>query len=186
MEDRSIEDAKADRSELRVTATNGICPAGEKAASVFAAQKRIPVLSCEGACIRGEIARLAANLVSGADGYARACHGETFTVPDSGMAKWVNTSSKVVVIDGCFLRCHGRILQNVIAQDALVEFDAFSFYKKYTEFFDIDAVPEAERKAAAGQVAAGVIGAMAGIAEKQNGGCSVSAKSTCSCGCEQQ
>ncbi len=138
---------------LSVPTTNGICPAGEKAGSAFISEGRIPVLSCEGPCIRGEIARLAANAVSKADGFARACHGEAFTVPHSAMAKWVRGAEKVVVIDGCFLKCHGRILQNIVGKKSLVAFDALSFYRKYTEFFEIDSVPEEERKATAREVA---------------------------------
>ncbi len=138
---------------LSIPTTNGICPAGEKAGSSFMSEERVPVFSCEGPCIRGEIARLAANLVSKADGFARACHGEAFTVPHSAMAKWVKSSEKVVVIDGCFLRCHGRVLQSILDEKFLVEFDALSFYRKYTEFFDIDSVPEEERKSTAQEVA---------------------------------
>ena len=145
---------KGDRQiNLTIQTTNGICPAGEKAGSIFIKEGRIPVLSCEGPCIRGEIARLAANIVSKADGFARACHGEAFTVPHSAMAKWVKNSEEVVVIDGCFLKCHGRVLRDIVGEKALVEFDALSFYKKYTEFFEIDSVPEKERKSISKKVA---------------------------------
>jgi uncharacterized metal-binding protein len=142
---------------LAIEATKGICPAGEKAVSVFRSQGRAPVFSCEGPCIRGEIARLAANAVSKTDGFARACHGEAFTVPHSAMAQWVNESNTVVVIDGCFLKCHARILRGIVDAKALVEFDALPFYSKYTDYFDIDSVPEEDRNAAARQVTDGVI-----------------------------
>jgi hypothetical protein len=69
------------------------------------------------------------------------------------MANWVTKSDKVVLIDGCFLRCHGRILENIIGEENLVQFDALSFYKKYTDRFDIDSVPEAERNEVARYVA---------------------------------
>jgi uncharacterized metal-binding protein len=142
---------------LAIKATKGICPAGEKAVATFKNEGRSPIFSCEGPCIRGEIARLAANAVSKTEGFARACHGEAFTVPHSAMAQWVRNSKKVVVIDGCFLRCHARILRGIVNENALVEFDAVSFYNKYTEYFDMDSVPEEDRKAAALQVANGVI-----------------------------
>ncbi len=138
---------------FNVPTTDGVCPAGERAALSFINEKRTPVFSCEGPCIRGEIARLAANTVSKADGFARACHGETFTVPHSAMAKWVKNSEKVVVIDGCFLRCHGRMLRSLVDEKSLVEFDALSFYRKYTEFFETDSVPEEERRLTARKVA---------------------------------
>jgi len=72
---------------LKVTATRGVCPIGEIVGQRNADGRAIPVMSCEGACIRGEIARLAANRVAKTPGYARACHGELFSVPDSAMAR---------------------------------------------------------------------------------------------------
>src|SRR6266511_5816707 len=48
---------------LDVQGVKGSCPAGELYAKNQIAKKTIPVLSCEGPCIRGEIARLAANLM---------------------------------------------------------------------------------------------------------------------------
>jgi len=121
---------------------------------------RTPVLSCEGACIRGEIARLAANMVANEEAYARACHGELFSVPGSAMAEWVKKAEKVVLIDGCFLRCHGRILEGLIEKEKLVQFDALRVYQKYTDVFDIDDVPESERRETARQVADSVLTAL--------------------------
>jgi hypothetical protein len=150
-------DGNSGTIRLTIAATKGMCPAGEKAVSHFESEGRAPVFSCEGPCIRGEIARLAANAVSKTEGFARACHGETFTVPHSAMAQWVKGSPQVVVIDGCFLKCHARILRDIVDEQALVEFNALPFYNKYTEYFDIDSVSEDDRKAAAREVAEGVI-----------------------------
>jgi uncharacterized metal-binding protein len=138
---------------IEVSETDGTCPIGEKVGSRNQEEKKIPVLSCEGACIRGEIARLAAHLVAKEEPYRRGCHGELFTVPDSALAQWIKTTGKVVLIDGCFLRCHGRILENLIGEDNLVQFDALSLYRKYTDRFDIDSVPEEERRETARKVA---------------------------------
>ena len=142
---------------IEVENTRNRCPIGETIGNRNITEARIPVLSCEGACIRGEIARLAANLVAKEAGFARACHGELFSVPDSAMAEWVRKAEKVVLIDGCFLRCHGRILENLLGQEKLVQFDALKVYKKYSDIFDIDEVPEEERKAAAQQAASHVL-----------------------------
>ncbi len=138
---------------LEVTKTDATCPVGEKVGSKNLEKGKIPVFSCEGPCIRGEIARVAANLVAKEEPYRRGCHGELFSVPHSAMAKWVKKSDKVVLIDGCFLRCHGRILENIIGEENLIQFDALSFYKKYTDRFDIDSVPEKERLETARKVA---------------------------------
>lgn len=45
---------------------------------------------------------------------------------------------------GCFIRCFDRILENILGKDKLIQFDALSQYKKYTDKFDIDEVPEDE------------------------------------------
>lgn len=92
--------------------------------------------------------------------FARVCHGELLSVPDSAMAKWVRQADKVVLIDGCFLRCHGRMLESLIGAEKLVQFDALTVYKKYTDIFDMDDVPETERREAAQQVADSVLAAL--------------------------
>lgn len=140
-----------------VDETNGICAMGEHLGNQYRKDKKIPVVSCEGACIRGEIARMAAHLVAKEKPYRRSCHGEMFTVPASAIAQWMNEAEKVVVIDGCFLHCHGRILKNLIDEIKIAHFDALSVYNKYTDIFDIDDVPEEERKRVARQVADNVL-----------------------------
>ena len=145
---------------LKVGEVTGVCPVGEKHGNQNRKEGKIPVLSCEGACIRGEIARVAANLVAKEKPYARGCHAETFTVPYSAIADWVKNSEKVVMIDGCFLRCHSRILKNLIDEERLIGFDALSHYKKYTDIFDVDDVPEQERKKVARDVADWVLASL--------------------------
>jgi len=138
---------------LEITPTKSHCPVGEAYGGKCLAEGKVPVLSCEGACIRGEIARRAANLVAREGPYRRACHGELFAVPDSAMAHWVQEAQQVVLIDGCFLRCHGRILEQMIPAERLVQFDALSHYKRYTDRFDSDAIP-AQYRARSGRLGA--------------------------------
>jgi len=142
---------------IKVEDTKNRCPIGETVGENNIAEDKIPVLSCEGACIRGEIARLAANMVAKEEPFARACHGELLSVPDSAMARWVTNTKKVVLIDGCFLRCHGRIIEQLIGKEKLCQFDALSVYKKYTDVFNIDDVPQEERTATARRVADSVL-----------------------------
>ena len=139
---------------IAVEGVKGYCPAGETFAKRAIAEKKIPVLACEGPCIRGEIARQAANIVSQElPGYARACFAETFFVPHSSMARWVKGAEKSVVIDGCFLKCNGRVLSGLLEEGKMMGIDALPLYKKYTDLFLADDVPEEERKAVARQVA---------------------------------
>lgn len=143
---------------LEVEGVKGVCPAGEVYAKQTIAEKKIPVFSCEGPCIRGEIAKLAANLVAHeVQSLARACHAETFLVPHSSMARWVKSAEKTIMIDGCFLKCHGRVLKKLIGEDKVVHIDALPLYKKYTDIFLMDDVPEEERNAVARQVADKII-----------------------------
>ncbi len=138
---------------LTVDDTKAVCAIGEAAGKMSIDEKKIPVISCEGACIRGEIARLAAHLVAKEEPYRRSCHGEMFTAPHSAIAQWMREAEKVIVIDGCFMKCHGRILRNLINDEKLLQFDALSLYRKYTDLMSIDDVPEEERKATAREVA---------------------------------
>ncbi len=145
---------------IEVASTQGRCPIGETVGRENMDQGKIPVFSCEGACIRGEIARQAANMVARQDPYRRGCHGELFAVPHSAMAEWARKAQEVIVIDGCFLRCHGRIMRGLVGEDRLVEFDALSHYKKYTDIFDIDGVPAEERDETARGVADWVLASL--------------------------
>jgi len=143
---------------VAVEGVKGRCPAGEAYAQRNITERKIPVLSCEGPCIRGEIARLAANLVARElPSHARACHAEAFYVPHSAMARWVREAEKSVMIDGCFLKCHGRVLKNLVGDDKVVQIDALPLYRKYTDIFSMDEVPQAEREAVARQVADKII-----------------------------
>jgi len=144
--------------QLAVAGVRGHCPAGEAWAEQNIADGKIPVLSCEGPCIRGEIARLAANMVAREmPAHARACHAETFFVPHSAMARWVREADKCVMIDGCFLKCHGRVLKGLVADEKIIHIDILPLHRKYSDVFLIDDVPEAERKSVARQVADKVI-----------------------------
>ncbi len=138
---------------LKVSEVKGVCPAGEVYAKRNIAAKTIPVLSCEGPCIRGEVARLAANIVTEEAPYARCCYAETLLVPHSSMTAWVKGAEKVVVIDGCFLRCLGRVLENVIDKEKIIHIDANPLYKEYSDVFLYTDVPHDARNELARRVA---------------------------------
>jgi uncharacterized metal-binding protein len=152
---------------IAVHGVKAVCPAGEKWAQQNMTEKRIPVLSCEGPCIRGDIARLAANLVAQKEPYARSCYAEVALVPHSSMAQWVKAAERVIMIDGCFLKCIGRVLGNLIDPEKIVYIDALSLYKKYMDIFSMDDVPEAERKQVAQEVARKILCLLKGVEPEQ-------------------
>ncbi len=142
---------------VQVDGVKGLCPAGERWAEDQIHNKRIPVLACEGPCVRGDIARLAANRVAQEEPFARACYGEVLFVPHSGMTRWVKEADHVVMLDGCFLTCIGRILNNVVDPEKIVHIAALPRYTKYTDVVHLDDVPEAERQETGRQVAEAIL-----------------------------
>lgn len=149
--------------KLEVTPIDKVCKAGEEFGRKCITEGKIPVFSCEGGCIKGEIARQAANLVAENEGYARACHGELFTVPQADLAGWVRDAERVVIIDGCSLFCHSRIAENIIPKERLVVIDALSIHRKYADLMSVNDVPEKERKKAAQEVADMVLTGIGGV-----------------------
>jgi len=148
---------------IEVEGTKAVCPLGEVAGKQMISEKRIPVISCEGGCFRGEIARVAAHMVAKEEPYSRGCPGEMFTAPHSAMAEWAQKANKVVVIDGCFMRCHGRIMKNIVGDQNVIQFDAFPIYnkdRKYSDTMLVDEVPEAEREGLARQMADKVLASL--------------------------
>ena len=55
--------------------------------------------------------------------------------------------------DGCFLKCHGRILNKLIGEEKMIHIDALPLYKKYSDVFLYTDVPEEERIEVAREVA---------------------------------
>lgn len=169
----------ADSFQQTIDGTKAVCPIGETYGNKCREEGKIPVISCEGSCIRGEIARRAANMLAKHEPYRRGCHGEIFTAPHSAIADWAQKSDKVIVIDGCFMRCHGRILKGIVGSDRMIQFDALAIHKKYTDLMDIDDVPEKECKATAEHVADTILNIL------QNGACAAVTAGRTSC-CTQQ
>ncbi len=148
---------------IDVDGVKGVCPSGEKHAKECIAEGKIPVMSCEGPCIRGEIARLAADIVAEEmPSHARCCYAETFLVPHSTMAVWVKDAPKVVMLDGCFLLCLGRILNNFTDEEKIIHIDTLPLHKKYGDVFLYTDVPEAERTEVARQVADKILAQLKG------------------------
>jgi len=95
--------------------------------------KPVAVICCEGACLRGEVARQAANLLChtlAPKQTVRVCLGGAFT-KDTGQRNLVRNADRVIALEGCFVKCASRMMegvieglnQEVVLADQLYEFD---------------------------------------------------------------
>jgi len=102
---------------VRIEKTRNVCPMCEDFAKEQIQKKTpIAILSCEGACLRGEVARQAANLVCFnliPDKTARICLGGAFT-KDTGQRNLVRNADRVIALEGCFIECGSRMMKGVI------------------------------------------------------------------------
>lgn len=98
-----------------------------------AAKVPLAVLSCEGACLRGEVSRRVANLIAYSllpDKASRICLGGAFT-KDSGQRNLVAGAQRVIALEGCFIECASRMMKGVLEDlepeiiivDQLYDFD---------------------------------------------------------------
>lgn len=143
---------------VQIRKTKNVCPMCEDYAR-RQATKPIVVMSCEGACVRGEIARQAANLIChtlAPEKTARLCLGGAFT-KDTGQRNLVRNAKKVIALEGCFINCSSRMMKGVLPDldpevviaDRLYEFDK--------ELFGIDEMSEDEIKAHSQEVAKKIV-----------------------------
>lgn len=125
------------------------------------ADKKIPLFSCERPCVRGQIARRAADLIVQAlPSYARAHHAASLLATDTAMTRWVTEADKIVMIDGCFLKCDGGVLKALAGEDRLLHIVALPLDKNYSHAFLSDNVPDADLEEAARQVADKIVAAL--------------------------
>jgi uncharacterized metal-binding protein len=144
---------------VKIEKTRNVCPMCENFAE-GQLKRKVPyaILSCDGACLRGEVSRQAANLICFSilpEKTSRICLGGAFT-KDTGQRNLVRNAERVIALEGCFIMCASRMMKGVIDElspeviivDKLYEFDK--------QLFGINEVTELQIKAFA-QTAAGRI-----------------------------
>ena len=126
-----------DRHEVvRIEKTKNSCRLCEDYAE-RQTSKPVAVMSCEGACLRGEVARQAANILCHSlapEKTARICLGSAFT-KDTGQRALVRNAPRVIALEGCFINCSSRMMSGaidgltpeVIVADRLYDFDRRMF-----------------------------------------------------------
>lgn len=139
---------------VKIQKTTKVCPVCENYAQRQAC-KPVVIMSCEGACLRGEVARRAANVLCfemAPDKTARLCLGAAFA-KDTGQRALAGNASRLVAVEGCFLECAARMMKGVIpglepevvVADGLYDFDR--------GLFGIEEMPEPELNEHAREVA---------------------------------
>jgi uncharacterized metal-binding protein len=97
--------------------------------------KPVAVMCCEGACLRGEVARQAANILCHSlapEKTVRICLGGAFT-KDTGQRNLVRTAERVIALEGCFVNCSSRMMNGVIeglAPEVIIADRLYDFDRK--------------------------------------------------------
>ena len=147
-------DDSADFETIRIRKVHANCSLCEDY-SARNASKPVAILSCEGACLRGEISRRAANQISfrlAPEETVRICLGGAFT-KDTGQRALVRNAGRVVAIEGCFIRCASRMMQGALPDLQPEVVIADTLYDLDGDHFGIDEVSDEEIQRHAGTVA---------------------------------
>jgi len=106
----------------------------------------VVVVACEGAGIRGEVARRAAVLLCN-DLFpretARLCLGASFSY-EGGPRKVARYAPLTLVLDGCSIQCGSRVLRSAVKGISTVNLMADRLYRFNRELVEIREMPSAE------------------------------------------
>ncbi len=147
-----------DYETVRIERTSNVCPMCEDYASKQAS-KPIAIMSCEGACLRGEVARRAANLICHSlapEKAVRICLGGAFT-KDTGQRDLVRKAKRVIALEGCFINCSSRMMKSIVSGLEPEIIVADRLYEFNRNLFGIDEMSEDEIKAHSQGVARKVV-----------------------------
>ncbi len=148
-----------DYETIKIEKVEKTCPACEEYAEKHSTNPpKIAVMACEGACAKGEVARLAANLVAyrlARENTVRICLGGAFT-KDTGQRNLVRRANKTIAIEGCFISCSSRMMKGVLPDFSPEIVQADTLYESSLPF-GIDEVSEEELRECARTVAEAVV-----------------------------
>jgi uncharacterized metal-binding protein len=138
---------QTDFEVIKIKKTSKVCSMCEDSAK-SQIQKGIPlaIVSCEGACLRGEVSRRVANHIcfkAEPEKTSRICLGGAFT-KDTGQRSLVKKAKRVIVLEGCYIECASRMLNGVInnlKQEIIIVDKYYNFDKS---LFAINQVTEEE------------------------------------------
>jgi uncharacterized metal-binding protein len=151
-------DVTQDHEVIAIRKTKASCSLCDDYARGHSA-KPIAVLSCEGACLRGEISRQTANIVCNQlapERTVRICLGGAFT-KDTGQRALVRKAEKVVALEGCAIECASRMMRAVLPDRTIevIHTDRLARFDKW--LFEINALSHEDIVACAEEVARGIV-----------------------------
>lgn len=117
--------------------------------------KPVAVICCEGACLRGEVARQAANILCHSlapEKTVRICLGGAFT-KDTGQRNLVRHAARLIALEGCQVNCASRMMNGVIEGLAPEVIIADRLYEFDRKLFGIEEMPPEQIQLHAGTVA---------------------------------
>jgi len=159
-----LEDRMTDTIQVKLTDQR--CELGDAYAQKhWTTPPKIAVLSCEGMCLRGEVARRAANLIAhelAPDRTVRVCHGGLLET-SGGMRDLVERADHILLLDGCSLACGTRLLKGAFPESKPSVAFTDQLFELDRPLFSVDEVTEVEIKTYARTVAEKV------VAEKLDG-----------------
>ncbi len=170
---------------IKIEKVEKSCPACEDYAKKHSTDPpRIAVMACEGACARGEVARIAANLIVhklAPENTVRICLGGAFT-KDTGQRDLVRRANMTIAVEGCFISCSSRMMKGVFPDLCPEIVQADTLYEADLPF-GVDEVSEEELKECARIVAETIAGKHIKNAvpagKKASSSCSSTKKSCC-------
>ncbi len=150
-----VSDGPAGYENVRIEKAKNVCPMCEDYARTNAS-KPIVVMCCEGACLRGEVARQAANILChrlAPEKTVRLCLGGAFT-KDTGQRGLARNGQRVIALEGCFLECSSRMMKGVIPNLSPEVIIADSLYDFDRALFGINEMSETQIRTHGEEVAA--------------------------------
>lgn len=139
---------------VRIEASKGTCKLCEGYAERQKA-KPIAVMSCDGACLRGEVSRQAANIIChtlSPEKTVRICLGGAFT-KNTGQRSLVRNAPRLLVLEGCPVNCASRMMSGVIEGLAPEIIHTNTLCDIDKSLFGVDEMPPEEIQALARTVA---------------------------------
>jgi uncharacterized metal-binding protein len=124
--------------------------------------KPVAMMNCEGACLRGEVARRAANIICyslAPEKTVRICLGGAFT-KDTGQRVLVRNAHRVIALEGCFINCSSRMMNGAIDGLNPEVIDADQLYDVDRRMFGIEEMPAEQIEVHAQAVAQKIAGTL--------------------------